>query len=230
MREPVEPASIMSAYCTSGEEGLCGAVQKTVLLGSGSDSKELGRGAEGWGRDGSGISVSIMGEGVTGCEGGKGGDSASTSTSTGPFHPAQRFNICSTALGPRPTWCFKTAPDLFWFCRTQEPYNGDGESKTKRDLPPRKITYPQTSWPHATFKSIVAATSWRKHQLFWLNDFFRKAGGGRRTGDRGWALPTMEQSVRIGVKAVESKHVLILGTQSKSLNHSFISFSGYASN
>lgn len=47
MREPVEPASIMSAYCTSGEDGLYGVVQNTVLLGSGSDSCEVGRGTSG---------------------------------------------------------------------------------------------------------------------------------------------------------------------------------------
>jgi len=47
MREPVEPASIMSAYCTSGKDGLCGVSQKTVLLGSGSDSCEVGRGTSG---------------------------------------------------------------------------------------------------------------------------------------------------------------------------------------
>jgi len=47
MREPVEPASIMSAYCTSGEDGSCGVVQKTDLLGSGSDSCDVGRGT--WG-------------------------------------------------------------------------------------------------------------------------------------------------------------------------------------
>jgi hypothetical protein len=87
IREPVEPASIMSAYCTSGEDGLCGAVQKTVLLGSGSDSYELGRGAEGSGRDGAGTaasSISGLCGSIMGGEGGRGGDSAST----GPFHPA----------------------------------------------------------------------------------------------------------------------------------------------
>ena len=35
MREPVEPASIMRAYCTSGSSGLYGRVQYTVFDGSG---------------------------------------------------------------------------------------------------------------------------------------------------------------------------------------------------
>ena len=42
MREPVEPASIMSAYCTSGRCDAYGVVQWTVLSGSGSVSGEVG--------------------------------------------------------------------------------------------------------------------------------------------------------------------------------------------
>ena len=133
IREPVEPASIMSAYCTSGEDGLCGAVQKTVLLGSGSDSYELGRGAEGWGRVGasvSGLCGSIMGDEG----GGRGGDSAST----GPFQSA------SSVLGlhrkyPELTWGDSTIPDLFWIRGAQEPYKRNDEGETESDPPPRKI-------------------------------------------------------------------------------------------
>lgn len=43
IREPVEPASIMRAYCTRGSEGECGEVQCTVLRRSGSVSGEVGK-------------------------------------------------------------------------------------------------------------------------------------------------------------------------------------------
>jgi len=73
MREPVEPASIIRAYCTSGEEGSCGVVQKTVLLGSGSDSYDDGRGILGAldaGVEGGGISsISGLYGSIIGLEG-----------------------------------------------------------------------------------------------------------------------------------------------------------------
>jgi hypothetical protein len=137
IREPVEPASIMRAYCTSGEDGLCGAVQKTVLLGSGSDSYELGRGAEGWGRVGAGATSSSISGLCGSIMGGRGGDLVST----GPFHSAQRI---SSVLGLHRkytglTWGASTTPDLFWLRGTQEPYKRDDEGETESDPPPRKI-------------------------------------------------------------------------------------------
>lgn len=96
MREPVEPASIMSAYCTSGEDGLCGVSQKTVLLGSGSDSYDDGRG--GWGSVGvvsdsliSGLCGSTMGREV--------GRSWSVSSFGGVFHTV-RISIHSYPQRP----------------------------------------------------------------------------------------------------------------------------------
>lgn len=41
MREPVDPASMVSAYWTSGESSLCGREQWVVNEGSGSVSYEL---------------------------------------------------------------------------------------------------------------------------------------------------------------------------------------------
>lgn len=51
MREPVEPASIMSAYWTRGREGLEGLVQCVVLEGSGSASNVVACCGEGGGED-----------------------------------------------------------------------------------------------------------------------------------------------------------------------------------
>src|SRR6266850_1273953 len=93
MREPVEPASIMSAYCTSGEDESCGTVQKTVLLGSGSDSCDDGRGA--WaaldeGVAGGTLSISGLCGSIMGCGGGKW-----ASVFAGAFHTAERRDVSS---------------------------------------------------------------------------------------------------------------------------------------
>jgi hypothetical protein len=44
IREPVDPASIMRAYCTRREVPLWGVEQYTVLSGSGSVAGDVGRG------------------------------------------------------------------------------------------------------------------------------------------------------------------------------------------
>ena len=42
MRDPVEPASIIRAYCTSDDADECGVEQCVVLSGSGSISGDVG--------------------------------------------------------------------------------------------------------------------------------------------------------------------------------------------